>query len=171
MPFEQDRRIHVLQPFPHETSECPYEAAMSKATKSAALAVADTAPDFTDPRPGPPADLHKDGRELWAAIMGDLSDGWRLDARELRLLARACRCADEAAELEAAIDRDGATVEGSRKQLVVHPGIAEGRQLRLAELRLLREIEMTDPNVSRSRSTPSARRARRAAETRWRESV
>lgn len=135
---------------------------MPEAAKAAPPAVADPA------RPGPPPDLQAPGKALWKAIVGDLADGWELDARELHLLHRAARCADEVAELEAAVDRDGATVAGSRGQVTVHPAIAEARQLRLTELRLLRDLELLDPSVSRSRATPSARRARRAAETRWR---
>ncbi|HEY6549834.1 MAG TPA: hypothetical protein VIY71_01395, partial [Solirubrobacterales bacterium] len=88
------------------------------------------ADDFNGARPDPPADLRAAGRELWAAIMGDLAQGWELDARERHLLARAARCADEAADLEQAVDVDGATVKGSRGQTIVHPAIAEGRQLR-----------------------------------------
>jgi hypothetical protein len=147
---------------------------MSKSARPTPAAVPVEARDFDgaangadDPRPEPPADLRDAGRELWAAIMGDLAPGWELDARERHLLARAARCADDAAALEQAIDRDGATVEGSRGQTIVHPAIAEARQLRLAELRLLRDIETVDPAVTRSRATPSARRARRAAEVRW----
>ncbi len=41
--------------------------------------------------PKPPAGLGKAGRALWRSIQNDLEDGWALDARELHLLARACR--------------------------------------------------------------------------------
>lgn len=119
-------------------------------------------------RPAPPADLQAPGKALWEAIFGDLSADWTLDARERHLLHRAARCADEIAVLEASADRDGVIVTGSRGQAATHPAISEARQLRLTELRLLRELELEDPTAIRSRATPSARRARRAAETRWR---
>jgi len=118
-------------------------------------------------RPAPPPDLQAAGEALWTSIIGDLADGWELDARELHLLHRAARCADEIAALEASIDRDGIVVTGSRGQAATHPAIAEARQLRLTELRLLRDLELEDPATTRSRATPSARRARRAAEARW----
>jgi ketosteroid isomerase-like protein len=142
----------------------PSAADEARDLDAAAIAADDLA---ANPRPEPPADLRDAGRELWAGIVADLAPGWELDARELRLLARAGRCADDAAALEQAIDRDGATVEGSRGQTIVHPGIAEARQLRMAELRLLRDLQLENPAVTRSRATPSARRARRAAEARW----
>lgn len=100
-------------------------------------------------------------------ILGDLDAGWELDSRELHLLGRACRCADELADLEAAIDRDGVTVVGSRGQTVIHPGITEARQLRLAQARLLSLIELVDPKAAARSATPAQARARRAAEARW----
>lgn len=99
-------------------------------------------------------------------MLGDMPDGWQPDARELHLLARGCRCADELAALEKAIDRDGVTVKGSRGQTVIHPAVSEARQLRLAQMRLLGAIEMVDPESAKS-ATPNQARARRAAEARW----
>lgn len=100
-------------------------------------------------------------------MLGDLSEGWELDARELHLLGRACRCADEVDSLERAMDRDGVTVEGSRGQTVVHPAVGEARQLRLVESRLLGQIEMVDPKAGVRSATPASARGRKAAETRW----
>lgn len=74
--------------------------------------------------PRGPGDLKAAGKALWKSILADLSEGWELDARELHFLARACRCADELAALEKAVDRDGFTVEGSRGQTTVHPALA-----------------------------------------------
>ena len=65
------------------------------------------------------------------------------------------------AELEKSIDRDGITVDGSKGQLRVHPALVEVRQLRLAQLRLLSSIELTDPQASLRAST-LARSYRRA---------
>jgi 1,6-anhydro-N-acetylmuramate kinase len=84
-----------------------------------------------------PIGLGTAGTALWNEILGDVGDGWRLDARELHLLERACRCADELLALQAAVDRDGVTTIGSRGQTVTHPALAEARQLRLVQLRLL----------------------------------
>jgi P27 family predicted phage terminase small subunit len=116
--------------------------------------------------PRAPAGLGSAGRSLWRSILGDLAAGWELDARELYVLERACRCADDMAALEAAVKRDGETVTGSRGQVVVHPALAEVRQLRLLQLRLLGALEMTDPSESRP-STAAGRRASKAAQARW----
>jgi len=115
--------------------------------------------------PRAPHGLGKHGKALWKTIHDDLDEGWELDARETDALTRACRTADELALLEAAVDRDGATVEGSRGQVTVHPALVESRQLRLAQLRLLSVIEMADPETA-VRSTPAQLHARRAARVR-----
>jgi len=114
-----------------------------------------------------PAGLGAAGKSLWSSILADVGDGWRLDARELHLLARACRTADELEALQAVVDRDGVTVAGSRGQVIAHPALAEARQLRLVQLRLLSALEMVDPQAAKRSATPAQARARRAAEVRW----
>jgi P27 family predicted phage terminase small subunit len=109
-----------------------------------------------------PSGLGKHGKALWRSILGGLAADWRLDGRELHWLERACRTADEIAALEQAIDRDGATVLGSRKQVIVHPALAEVRALRLTEHRLLGRLELVDPAVRRASDAPAVRRSRRA---------
>jgi P27 family predicted phage terminase small subunit len=113
----------------------------------------------------PPTGLRKAGKKLWKAILADIGVGWRLDARELHLLERACRVEDELRDLEAAIDRDGPMAEGSRGQPTVHPALTEARQLRLVQQRLLGGIELCDP-AHGTRSAPSAH-ASAAAQARW----
>jgi len=117
--------------------------------------------------PRPPRGLSAAGQALWSDVLGDLQEGWELDARELHLLGRACRCADELASLEGAVDRDGVMVDGSRGQTIVHPALGEARQLRLVQLRLLGAIEMADPKSGVRSATPGQAQARRAANTRW----
>lgn len=117
--------------------------------------------------PAAPKGLQAAGKALWKAVLGDLAPGWQLDARETHLLVRAARCADELAVLEKAIDRDGVTVTGSRGQVVTHPALAEARQLRLTQLRLLSAIELTDPAQAVRAATPAQARGRRAAQVRW----
>ena len=80
-------------------------------------------------RPAPPGSLGASGKALWKNVLADLPADWQLDARELDALARAGRCADEIELLEAAVNRDGATVAGSRGQVTVHPALVEARQL------------------------------------------
>lgn len=118
-------------------------------------------------RPKPPAGLGKPGRALWRSILADLDAEWELDARELHLLTEACRTADELADLQAVLDKDGLTTAGSRGQTVVHPAVAEVRQLRIVLLRTLSAIEMVDPKAAIRSATPASARGRKAAQARW----
>jgi phage terminase small subunit len=114
-------------------------------------------------RPKPPDTLGEAGAALWARIVADLADAWELDERELHLLESACAVRDTIAELDAAVTEDGALITGPRGSRQVHPGIQESRQLRGAEMRLLRALQLTDPeDVS-----PTTRKARTAAQARW----
>jgi P27 family predicted phage terminase small subunit len=114
-----------------------------------------------------PKTLGEAGKALWRAILADLPNNWQLDARELHVLERACQCADDLVVLDAAVERDGATVKGSRGQPTVHPALSEARQLRLVQLRLLSTLEMSDPQEAIRNATPAQSRARKAAEARW----
>ena len=100
----------------------------------------------------PPAELGDAGQRLWTSIVDDVGEGWRLDAREVHLLERACRVEDELRELERVIDDDGLMSTGSAGQPTIHPALAEARQLRLVQQRLLGGIELCDP----SQGTPNA---------------
>jgi phage terminase small subunit len=114
-----------------------------------------------------PAGLGSAGKSLWKAILGDIAADWELDRRELRHLERACVVADRLAELDAAVEREGAMVKGSRGQPVVHPAVSEARQLELVQLRLLASLELEDPEHRRERGTPASKAARKAARSRW----
>ena len=118
-------------------------------------------------RPSAPDGLGVAGVELWSAILGDLDNGWELDARELELLGQAAIVADRLQALDEAVRRDGTAIKGSRGQTVVHPAVAESRQQRLALVRLLGAIEVVDPAEARRSATPAQARARRAADARW----
>ncbi len=113
--------------------------------------------------PRVPTSLDTAGTSLWKAIVASVPASYELDARELHILERACRCADELALLDAAVDRDGLVVRGSRNQPVLNPCLAEARQLRLAQLRLLHELKIDPP----AEESPGTRAARKAAEARW----
>jgi phage terminase small subunit len=118
-------------------------------------------------RPKPPAGLGDAGRALWRRIHGDLAEGWELDERETYLLEQACLIADQVAALDAAVAREGVTVAGSMGQSRVHPAVQESRQLRLAQSRLLKSIELVDPVEVKKRMSPTSRRASEAANVRW----
>lgn len=118
-------------------------------------------------RPEPPDGLDKAGRALWRRIIRGLDPAWELDARELILLEKAALIADRMTVLDAAVDEAGALATGSRGQVVVHPAIAESRQLQLVQLRLLSSLEMADPATVRAREPIRSQRARTAANARW----
>ena len=116
-------------------------------------------------RPAPPAGLGEAGKALWTAIVSDVDEAWELDRRELHFLERAGRVEDEMRALEAVVDAEGPTATGSKGQPVVHPAILEGRQLKLAQLRLLSALELADPRASSG--SAASQRGRRAAASRW----
>lgn len=118
-------------------------------------------------RPDPPAELGAAGAALWADFIGDIEVGWELDIRELHFLRRACIIEDRLLDLDSAVDRDGVTTKGSRGQVVEHPALGEGRQLTLAQFRLLSAIQTVNPATSIKAATPASLRGRKAAESRW----
>jgi P27 family predicted phage terminase small subunit len=115
--------------------------------------------------PAAPKALGAAGKRLWKSIAADIEPGWRLDARELHLLERACRIEDEVRDLERVVDKDGLVTTGSRGQAVVHPALTEARQLRVVQQRLLGGVELCDPR--HGSATTNGARARVAANARW----
>lgn len=107
------------------------------------------------------------GTALVQSIVDDLQDGWELDARELHLLQRAGRVEDELAMLQDVVDREGVVIAGSRGQTIAHPALSESRQLRLVQLRLLKNLELVDPDQRDRSASPKQRQARAAAHVRW----
>lgn len=117
--------------------------------------------------PKPPTGLREPGRALWRTLNAALPDDVEYDERERAILSLAARQADDAAALEEAVARDGATVAGSRGQPRLHPAVAELRQARIAISRLLGDLEI--PDAADRPTTMPARRARKAADVRWAE--
>jgi len=114
-------------------------------------------------RPTTPATLEEAGTKLWDRIIADLPEHWELDERELHLLESACHVRDQIAKLDALVAEDGMVVVGSRGAQQVHPGLAEARQLRGVEMRLLRALQLTNP----ADASPTTKKAQRAANARW----
>jgi phage terminase small subunit len=115
----------------------------------------------------PPDALGDEGRTLWSSILADLAEGWEFDARDFHRLEEACVLADQIALLDEAVRTEGATVIGSRGQSRVHPAVAEARQLRLAQHRLLGSLQLEDPAQIKARMSPTSRKASHAARSRW----
>jgi hypothetical protein len=102
------------------------------------------------------------GTALVAAIKRELGDTYELDEREALLLDLAAHQADDVARLEADVRDRGTIVLGSTGQPVLNPAIAEGRQARLALTKIIGGIALPDS------ASDSVKRARHAAEVRWR---
>jgi hypothetical protein len=114
--------------------------------------------------PAPPASLGAPGRALFRKIQAGIDPAWELDERDYILLREAAALADTIHILRAAIEREGAVLTTDRGPRV-HPGIAEVRASVLALARLLSQIDMEAGAASQ---TATSRRARKAAQERWR---
>jgi phage terminase small subunit len=114
-----------------------------------------------------PRGLEASGRTLWHSVMADVPTDWELDARDLAVLEAACRQADDVAELEAAVGRDGVMVTGAAGQRRLNGAVTELRGARLALGRLLGQVDL--PDEERRPVTEASRRAQRAANMRWAE--
>lgn len=121
---------------------------------------------MTDQRYPAPTELANAGRRLWIAIVADVPEDVEFDARELAILHTACRQADMVAQLETALKKDGVVVAGASGQRRLNGTVTELRQSRLALARLLGELGL--PDEIAQPETAATRRARRAAESRWR---
>jgi len=87
---------------------------------------------------------------------------------ELELLAQACRVLDVVADLEAQVGDDGYMSEGSKGQPILHPAVAEARLQRAQLGRLLDQLGLpVDEDSEAVPSSPTTRRAQRAAAARW----
>jgi hypothetical protein len=113
----------------------------------------------------PPSGLGESGRGLWCTVIADVPGDWELDARDFAVLEAACRQADDVADLEAAVSRDGVMVEGAAGQRRLNAAVTELRQARLALGRLLGQVDL--PGERRRPLTEASRRAQRAAHVRW----
>src|SRR4051794_21149607 len=122
-------------------------------------------PTYENPFVKPPKGLGASGRALWRSVGGDVPTDWGVDARDLAVLEAACRQADDVADLEAAVGRDGVIVEGAAGQRRLNGAVTELRQARLALGRLLGQVDL--PDEQRRPVTEASRRAQRAANVRW----
>jgi phage terminase small subunit len=117
---------------------------------------------MTEPkRPKPPTGLSAAGKRLWTTIVADVAPEMELDARDLDVLGEACAMQDTIASLEKAIKRDGEVLDGARGPRT-HPAVIELRQARVAKMRLLCAVDLSDRVM-----TPASLRAKKAAEVRW----
>lgn len=81
----------------------------------------------------PPKGTGASGRALWRDVMAK----YVLEEHETALLREAVRTVDQLDALAAAVDADGAILDGR-----VHPALVESRQLRIALARLLGALRL-----------------------------
>jgi hypothetical protein len=107
-----------------------------------------------------PGGLGREGRALWRAVTAEIV----LETpAERRWLADACRLADRAAVLAAAIERDGHVIPG-RWGPILNPAIAEERRLRTSCAALLARIEVAGAG---EQAATASELGRRLARSRW----
>jgi pyruvate/2-oxoglutarate dehydrogenase complex dihydrolipoamide acyltransferase (E2) component len=108
--------------------------------------------------PDPPDDLAAAGSDLWRAVMAE----WTLRPDQDRLLAAACRTADEIDRMETALADADPVVTGSKGQVRPHPLIGEVRQHRLALKQLLHGLGIEDADEGDGSTA-----GRKLARARW----
>jgi hypothetical protein len=113
-------------------------------------------------RPPAPKGLGERGRRFWRTVQGT----YELEPDERELLVEVCRTLDQAEGLQALLERDGLTVEGSTGQTRVHPTVGELRALRALLGKLLAQLELPDPQGG-ALAAPLQARGRKAARSRW----
>lgn len=92
--------------------------------------------------------------------------GIEFNEAERAILDAACRQAGDIRRLEQVLDTQGAVVVGAAGQERLSPVFSELRQARVALAKLLDHLAVPDMDGATG-STPSARRAKRAADARW----
>lgn len=88
----------------------------------------------------PPQGLGDRGGAFWLA----LTDVLEFSPQETEVLMEACRTLDRIDDLTAAIDTDGTVVKGSMGQKVLHPAVAEVRQLQASFVRLTDALHLPE---------------------------
>lgn len=81
---------------------------------------------------GIPEDIGPASLKLWKAC----AEAFELEEHEQAVLEEACRIRDRISQIRRQVDADGVMLESSQG-MRLHPGIAEGRQQKLALARLL----------------------------------
>lgn len=127
-----------------------------------------TPPNF----PKLPTGLRRGGKAIWESVR---EKGYVLRPDEARILEDACREADLADQLDAALRKDLRAglfkVTGSMGQPVINPMIAEVRQHRMAAASLLARLKLPDVDSGSEggAATPDGRgeQQRNAAQSRW----
>lgn len=123
-------------------------------------------------RPKPPRPLGADGLRLWRSILTpDPSDPtvprWVLRPDELQALSMACEQVQRAADLLAGVDLAHPLVPGSAGNMVLHPAIAEARQLEAEARRALVGLKLPDTDADSMGADAYRQHQANAANARW----
>lgn len=120
-----------------------------------------------------PEPLGEWGQKLW----DEVTEEYELRPDELRILASACRMSDHIKRIEAELQNAPLIVQGSMKQPVAQPLLAELRQYRTAQSSLFKQLKLLDlddedehqdePTTKREGPMSRSESARIAANTRW----
>lgn len=114
--------------------------------------------------PKTPSKLGAPGRRLWRAVV----DTYELRADELAVLEKACRTADDAARLDAALTDAPLMVLGSTGQQRANPLLHEARQTRALLASLLKQLGLPDEEQETpGKLSDNSKRAMKAAAARW----
>jgi hypothetical protein len=102
------------------------------------------------------------GKTLVEAIIQDMAHrGLEPDCRERQLLDIAAKLGDKLEALSNAIDADGISVKLKSGRPIIHPAVAEVRQVSLALAKVLDGVSMDE-------GAPVNRARQAAAQARWR---
>jgi hypothetical protein len=114
--------------------------------------------------PSAPRGLGKAGKALWKSVQ---NDDLELRPDEIAVLTEAAATRDVIASLAEATAREPAIVEGSKGQVIVHPGLQELRQQRALLASLLRQVGIPYPDEDGWDGLSPSQRGRKAAAKRW----
>lgn len=92
---------------------------------------------MTTDKPKAPRGLQAAGKRLWAVA----TEEYEWAEHEQAVLEEACRIRDRIVQLDAAVADEGLMIPSSQGSRL-HPGVAEGRQQRLALARLLATLRI-----------------------------
>jgi hypothetical protein len=117
----------------------------------------------------PPAELGAEGKRLWRSVARAVAeDDLVLDPKELAFLRTACKLADKAARLEAAIDEQELVVKGYNGQPVINSIWGEWRLICQLQAQTLARLKLDVDDAGASGLGIVGNPHRAGAHKRWR---
>lgn len=103
--------------------------------------------------------LGERGKAFWSALTKVLE----FAPQETEVLLEACRTLDRINDLTAVIEADGTMISGSMGQRILHPAVAEVRQLQAAFVRLTGALNLPEDAAAGDRFRTARAKAGAAA--------